>query len=248
VQFRNLSSLGESYLWDFGDRTFSSEKNPSHVYYMPGNYIVKLTVTNYSGESVYRGTIIVRQNPTAAFSIYPTEVINRDQIVVCRDLSFFAESWFWDFGDDSTSTEQNPWHKYESGGIYDVTLTVTSAEGCRDSAKYRSPVTVEFKNGEIMFPNAFRWNMSGPTGGYWNQTEMTDEIFRPFFSNVTDYHLQIYNRWGVLIYESFDIYKGWDGYFGNSHLALQGVYVWKATGRYADGTYFNKVGDVTFLH
>lgn len=248
VLFRNHSILGESYLWDFGDRTFSNEKNPSHVYYIPGNYIVKLTVTNYSGESIYRGTIIVRQNPTAALSVYPTEVINKDQIVVFRDLSFFAESWLWDFGDDSTSTEQNPWHKYESAGIYDVTLTVTSAEGCSDSAKYKSPVIVEFKNGDIRFPNAFRWNMTGPTGGYWNQTEMTDEIFRPFFSNVTDYHLQIYNRWGVLIYESYDIYKGWDGYFGNSYLALQGVYVWKATGRYADGTYFNKVGDVTFLH
>jgi hypothetical protein len=37
-------------------------------------------------------------------------------------------------------------------------------------------------------------------------------------------------------------------YFGNGKLAPQGVYVWKATGRYADGEYFDKVGDVTFLH
>jgi hypothetical protein len=54
--------------------------------------------------------------------------------------------------------------------------------------------------------------------------------------------------WGVLIYESWDIYKGWDGYFGNGNLAVQGVYVWKVIGRYADGTYFKKIGDVTFLH
>jgi len=65
---------------------------------------------------------------------------------------------------------------------------------------------------------------------------------------VIEYYLQIFNRWGMLIYESRDLYKGWDGYFGSGNLAVQGVYVWKASGRYADGTYFNKIGDVTFLH
>ena len=75
-----------------------------------------------------------------------------------------------------------------------------------------------------------------------------DFIFRPHFENVIEYKLQIFNRWGVLIFQSEDIYKGWDGYWGNGNLAVQGVYVWKATGRYADGKYFYKVGDVTFLH
>jgi hypothetical protein len=107
---------------------------------------------------------------------------------------------------------------------------------------------VEFKNGEIKFPNAFRWNRSGPTGGYWNEHGLSDDIFRPFSKNVIEYHLQIFNRWGVLIYESWDINKGWDGYYANGQRSLQGVYVWKVRGRYADGSYFTKVGDVTFLH
>jgi hypothetical protein len=42
--------------------------------------------------------------------------------------------------------------------------------------------------------------------------------------------------------------KGWDGYSEDGGLALQGVYIWKITGMYADGKYFIKVGDVTFLH
>jgi len=75
-----------------------------------------------------------------------------------------------------------------------------------------------------------------------------DFVFRPFFENVIEFRLQIFNRWGVLIYESNDINKGWDGYSREGNLAVQGVYVWKATGRYADGNYFDKVGDVTFLH
>jgi PKD repeat protein len=248
VRFINKSVSGESNLWDFGDKTFSSEQNPSHTYFLPGSYIVKLTVNNITGQSTHVGSISVYQNPTALFSIYPTEVINNSQIVVFTNFSFYGVSYLWNFGDGNISAEENPWHKYESGGIYNVTLAVTSKDGCIDSLKYKSPVVVDFKTGEIKFPNAFKWNLTGPTGGYWNDTQLDDNTFRPFYINVINYKLQIFNRWGVLIYESYDIHKGWDGYFGAGYLALQGVYVWKVTGQFADGTYFDKVGDVTFLH
>jgi PKD repeat protein len=248
VQFVNNSTFGESYLWNFGDKTYSSEKNPRHTYYVPGNYIVRLTVTNLTGQSYHDALITVFQNPTAIFSIYPTDVINNSQVVVFSDYSIYADSWLWDFGDGFGSSEVNPWHKYESEGVYDVKLTVESKDGCIDSMTYTSPVKVEFKTGEIAFPNAFRWNQTGPTGGYWNESQINDYIFRPFFSNVISYNLKIFNRWGALIYESSDIYKGWDGYFGNGNLGVQGVYVWRAEGQYADGSYFDKVGDVTFLH
>jgi PKD repeat protein len=248
VRFRNLSENAESYSWDFGDKTFSSEQNPSHTYNIPGNYIVKLTVTNISGQSSLNGLITVYQNPTAVFNVYPTDVINNSQVVVFTNFSYYGVSWLWNFGDGNTSVEESPWHKYVSEGIYEVTLTVTSKDGCTDSVMYKSPVVVDYKTGEIKFPNVFKWNGSGPTGGYWNENQIDDNIFRPFFTNVIEYKLQIFNRWGVLIYESSELQKGWDGYFGKDYLALQGVYVYKAAGRYADGTYFNKIGDVTFLH
>jgi hypothetical protein len=248
VQFVNKSKSGENYLWDFGDKTYSSDRSPSHTYFIPGNYIVKLTVTNIAGESIHTGLITVYQNPAALFNVYPTEVINNSQVVVFTDLSFYAASFKWDFGDGNFSSEENPWHKYESAGVYNVTLTVTSKDGCNDSMRYESPIIVDFKIGDIKFPNAFNWNKSGPTGGYWTENQLDDNVFRPFFSNVTTYELQIFNRWGVLIYKSNDIFKGWDGYFGNGNLAPQGVYVWKVIGQYADGGYFVKVGDVTFLH
>jgi len=248
VEFKNMSEYGESYLWDFGDDTYSSEKNPLHIYYVPGNYIVKLTVTNISGKSSHVESITVYQNPTASFNVYPTDVINNSQIVVFSNYSFNGVNYLWYFGDGNTSIEESPWHQYESEGIYNVSLYVTSIDGCIDSMRYESPVTVEFKTGEIKFPNVFKWNGSGPTGGYWNENQIDDNIFRPFFTNVTDYTLQIFNRWGVLVYVSTDLQKGWDGYFGNGNLALQGVYVWKAQGKYANGNYFTKVGDVTFLH
>ena len=125
---------------------------------------------------------------------------------------------------------------------------MTSKDGCVDSSSFATPVNVKFNEGKLKFPNAFVWNRSGPTGGYWQEGNIDDGIFRPNFENIIEYKLQIFNRWGVLIYESNDLQKGWDVYFGNGNLALEGVYVWKAKGRYIDGRYFDKVGDVTFLH
>jgi PKD repeat protein len=248
VHFRNLSVYGESYLWDLGDKTISTEKNPSHIYTLPGDYIVKLTVSNIAGQSTHNALITVYEKPSAAFNVYPTEVINNTQVVVFTDYSNNAVAWLWTFGDGNTSGEESPWHKYESEGTYNISLKVTSKDGCTDSARYRSPVVVDYKMGEIKFTNVFKWNESGPTGGYWEDGAINDNVFRPFFTNVIEYKLQIFNRWGVLLYESYNLNKGWDGYFDKSKLALEGVYVYKAIGRYADGTYFNKIGDVTFLH
>jgi PKD repeat protein len=248
VRFVNNSINGESYLWDFGDKVFSVDREPSHTYYTPGNYIVSLTVTNIAGQSIHTVIITVYQNPVAVFNVYPTEVTNNSQIVVFSNYSYYDDFRLWKFGDGTTSTEENPWHKYESEGTYSITLIVTSKDGCIDSSTFTTPVDVSFNLGKIKFPNAFVWNRTGPTGGYWQEGRVDDGVFRPHFENIIEYKLQIFNRWGVLIYESSDLQKGWDGYFGNGNLALEGVYVWKVKGRFIDGTYFDKVGDVTFLH
>lgn len=248
VQFRNLSIGGESYLWDFGDRVFSTLENPSHTYNVPGNYIVRLTVTNVAGQDIHNGIINVYQSPVAIFNAYPTNVINNKQIVIFYNYSLYAISYLWDFGDGETSTEENPYHQYLNPGTYNVSLLVTSIDGCTDRVVLETPVIVEWKTGFIRYANAFKWNGSGPTGGYWKDGEVNDYVFRPHFENVLEYHLQIFNRWGVLIYESWELQKGWDGYDDTGHLVMQGVYVWKATGIFIDGEYFDKVGDVTFLH
>jgi hypothetical protein len=250
VQFRNKSKTGDTYIWDFGDKTYSVEKNPVHTYFVPGNYIVRLTVTNLAGSSYHQGIIVVFQQPAAIFAAYPTNVTNNNQIVIFTNHSYFGESYLWNFGDSTSSSDVNPYHKYEKPGSYTVKLFAVSADGCVDSAFLNTPVVVDWKTGDINFANVFKWNESGPTGGIWREGAHSDmdKVFRPFFENVIEYKLQIFSRWGVLIYESDDLAKGWDGYRDDGTLAPQGVYVWKVTGRFADGDYFTRIGDVTFLH
>jgi gliding motility-associated-like protein len=69
-------------------------------------------------------------------------------------------------------------------------------------------------------PNAFT-----PDGDAFNQT------FIPVFSSGCapydkNYHLMIFNRWGELLFESYDYQVGWDGTYGGQ-LVQDGVYVWK---------------------
>ena len=116
VQFVNTSSYGESYTWDFGDGMFSDEKNPVHTYYVPGSYIVKLTVNNSTGKSIHNGLVRVFQNPTAQFDAYPLHIVNKEQVVVFYNYSYYDSAYFWRFGDGQTSEEENPYHKYEDAG------------------------------------------------------------------------------------------------------------------------------------
>ena len=75
-----------------------------------------------------------------------------------------------------------------------------------------------------------------------------NRTFRPgIIDHVDDYHLMIFNRWGELIYESFDQETGWDGFY-NGQLAKQDVYIWKVTGTFSDGKGFTKTGNVTLLY
>ncbi len=127
-------------------------------------------------------------------------------------------------------------------------LSFSNQQQTPDTANLRSPYIPVNGSGYIIFATAFRWNHSGPTGGYRSESIADDYVFYPVFSNVTSYRLDIYNRSGYKVFESEELSKGWDGYLKNGALAAQGVYIWKATGKYSDGTSFSKSGDVTFIY
>jgi PKD repeat protein len=245
----NTDVPGTTYRWDFGDGSISTAKNPTYTYFDAGSYRIELTVTGPGGTSVKSQVVNAYASPKAYFEVSPTYVFVNDEKVRCFNLSQGADSYLWEFGDGDTSHVVEPFHKYMESGVFDITLWAYSDNGCSDRYLLSPGVTVE-PPGELRFSTVFTPNLDGPididylpSGG----TEIDQFFFPPIREKVIDYKLQIFNRLGVLIFESHDINKPWNGYY-KGELCQQGVYIWYVEGKYANGMPFKKVGDVTLLH
>ncbi len=248
VKFFNHSEYADSYLWDFDDGTFSTEPNPTHVFYQSRAYQVKLAVVGLGGTDTLKQIVFVEENPRALFGVYPTEAKTLRQLFKFINNSINAVSYLWDFGDGNTSTDENPSHTYEEGGVYTITLVAWSEDDCVDTLVQENLIRVVAGEGETKFPNAFVWNGSGPTGGYWEEGTIDNTVFHPHLENAVEMRMIIYNRWGEKLYESNEVHIGWDGYLNSDALAIEGVYVYKCWVTYYSGQQEILTGDVTFLH
>jgi PKD repeat protein len=251
VYFINNSMYGDSCLWDFGyfddegNPVTSKEWEPYHVFVEPGYYNVGLTVWGDGGENHYFATFQVWVNPVAAFAVLPERVMLPQATVRLFNLSENAYRSIWDLGDGTITTVRDPIHTYKELGEYRVTLTVYTEYGCEDTESRYPAVWVEGA-GYIRFPNAFVPSPHGSNGGYYDAVDFANEVFHPYSDGVIEYRLMVFNRWGEQIFESKDIKIGWDGYYKDK-LCDQGVYVWRAVGRFANGKQFNLKGNVTLL-
>ncbi|AKB82584.1 cell surface protein [Methanosarcina barkeri 3] len=138
VQFIDKSTgTPKKWKWSFGDGTTSTKQNPTHKYSKAGVYTVKLTVTNAAGSNTVTKTnyITVAAKPAAAFSASPTSGKTPLTVKFTDTSAGTPIKWKWDFGDGTTSTKQNPTHKYSKAGKYTVTLTVTNAAGSNTVTK-----------------------------------------------------------------------------------------------------------------
>ncbi len=133
VAFNDTSTgLPESWLWDFGDGNTSTLQNPVKEYSFIGNYTVKLTVENEFGSDYIQKVNYITALPHTPSSNFSSNTTygNIPLIVQFKDTSTGSPaSWLWNFGDECTSTEQNPVHTYSSAGTYDVTLITSNADG-----------------------------------------------------------------------------------------------------------------------
>jgi len=137
------ASLGgiTTWTWDFGDGTTSNERNPAHTYQEAGSYTVSLTVVGPGGSDTEtkKGYIQLTKPsaPVADFTAKPRSG-NGPLVVQFTDTSTgHVSSRLWDFGDGTTSTEQNPIHTYTYRNTpdYTVSLSVTGLGGTDTETK-----------------------------------------------------------------------------------------------------------------
>jgi gliding motility-associated-like protein len=174
-------------------------------------------------------------NPNASFSLQNT-LLETGQYVQPINQSEGANSFIWDFGDDSfPNTEVYPQHIYNESGDFEISLTATNEYGCTDT--YTQLVSV---GDPLLFfvPNAFT------PGGF----DLNEEFLPVLTSGINkqQYRLLIFNRWGEVLFESLNSDKGWDGTYGNE-LCPSGVYVWQIEFENSRGTKERHQGHVSLL-
>lgn len=245
VSFKNLSQHATSHLWSFGfNQGISQQKEPTYTYFQAGSYTVSLVAFNAAGASdTVSQTLAVEvyAQPTALFKVKSQQVFQGDPVFISNN-SLGATNYTWDFGDGQTSYEPEPQHTYQEPGSYDITLIASNADGCRDTLITMAAVIVE-SGGDVSIPNAF-----SPVSnvGEGSTSNGDNDIFRPVLEGVVSYHLMIYNRWGELLFESYDKNHGWDGYY-KGKLQPRGVYVYRLEVVLSNGAEKKILGDLTLV-
>jgi len=200
--------------------------------------------------------VTVNPKPEVGFTFNDSIVFDSSQTKGYDWINFynqskFANSYAWyfdvenDFGGIPDSEEQDPSWYYNEVGEYYVGLIAESGEGCMDTLIYPNPIIV-MAEGFVKFPTAFLVNPDGPADGYDTQGR-NKYVFYPLSSGVDEFHLEVYNRWGVRVFDSKDVGYGWNGYI-DGRPGKQDVYIWRARGRYTNGQPFDQSGDVTLIH
>ncbi len=127
VSFTNMTKCGgnnsaKSYSWNFGDSSFSTQKNPVHTYSSYGTYNVCIETTDSLDVKLSTCKFIYvydnRCQPEFGYTVGINEA-SFHPFENCPD----ALAYEWDFGDSSTSNELYPVHQYATTGTYTVCLT-----------------------------------------------------------------------------------------------------------------------------
>ena len=148
LHFYPTGAPSASYYWSFGDGTTSTQQYPWHFYATAGTYYVCLTVADSAGLSCnYCDTVHVGVAPScnAQFSHYALTGANIDSVHFYPTTTTAGNSYYWNFGDGSTSTSTDPWHRYAGSGTYYACLTVADTAGVTctscDTVYVGNPIT-----------------------------------------------------------------------------------------------------------
>lgn len=212
------SSFADSplyYLWDFGNGQTSSLPNPSTTYFQEGNYPVSLTIWTDEGcvdtltlvQDNYEGP---RPEPVSYFttSDLDLDVCDRDLKIVdlssdVMTINYLVDQNFYPNADSLFN------YQFTKSGVHHVIQIIENEYHCIDSSQQELFVDAFY----LYIPNTFT-----PNGDAHNQTfgVETNQLTQ-------EWHMRIYDRWGNLLFESFDQDARWDGSYLNKP-SPDGVY------------------------
>lgn len=241
VRFTNLSeSLNGTltYQWDLGNGTSSNQTDPASVYSIPGSYNVRLKASSSNGcTDIYsiNGMITVHPTPEAGFLITPGQNITIiDPTVKFEDFSVGATQVEYEIDVLDVLFDFNPSYTFTDTGAYFINQIVTNQFGCADTMTKEIVVDFGFK---IFVPKAFSPNNDGK-----------NDLFMAYGEDVNEFEFRVFNRWGQLMFTTYDVTSGWDGTIRNSgRLATNDLYIYAIKGTDKYGRQFEVSGTVNLI-
>jgi gliding motility-associated-like protein len=238
VTFKSTPTLLDSLYpvkWTFGDVGSSTDRNPSHVYAQSGRYPVTMMLRNRNGckkSYLLPNGISIHPTPSAGFDYDPKTINNAAGEVQFRDRSTAdVAHWVWQFGNKGGSILENPMFLFRDTGSYKVQLTVRTEYGCTDST-YQILFVEPFSSFHL--PNAFTPNFDGH-----------NDLYKGIgfgSSQFKEFSMQIYNRWGEVVFQANAPDEGWNGRkYNTGELLPEGIYLYVVR-------YKNYVGKETLLN
>ncbi len=175
VTFTNTSIFGNTYLWNFGDGSTSTQFSPTYTYINEGTYTVTLTVTNSCGSNTTTRTVQVFLPPIVGFAVSQNSGCAPLSVNFTSTSSGTGLTYNWQFpgGNPSSSTQANPTVNYVSPGNYSVTLTVSNAAGSSTAVQsnliqVQGPPVTDFVVNVVGTTVHFTNLTTGATSYLWN--------------------------------------------------------------------------------
>jgi len=232
--------------WNFGNPTTTSDVSdllsPNYTYTDDGAFVVSLSGVSYNGCNVIGfDTIHVWPTPFADFTTHPEPAETDNPKVEFYDQSIGADIWNWNFGDVASggsnySVLQYPTHIYSDSGYFTVRLIVANSHNCKDTAVKVVQIIESFV---FYTPNAFTPEGDGNNEGFSGKGVGIDE---------DDFVMYIYDRWGKLMFKTYDLYAKWDGTDEKNGKDCElGVYVWLISLRDKTGLQHTLKGTVALI-
>jgi gliding motility-associated-like protein len=203
------------YEWNFGDDGTSTNEDPTHVYTQSGWFDVTLHAYTISGcvADIYvnlNDAVNVHPVPQPGFVVNPMEVSIDNPVVNIIDSSQFASECVYYTSDGSTLPGFNVTYGFTQAGRQTITQVLTNEWGCTATTS-----GYVYIGGSVFFaPNSFTPNQDG-----------VNDAWQPVATGIKTYEIQIYNRWGEIVFASNDIAKPWMGEsMGTEYFVPDGIY------------------------
>ncbi len=141
TQTASANALG--FNWFFPDGTTSTLNNPEKTFNQPGDYIIRLIVTNLPGcPDTTEKTFRVFAQPVAAFEITdPTPC--QFEFLGVENLSQNANNWLWTFNHVDTSSAEQPDYAFQTAGLIDISLVAMLDSFCFDTLERLAVVDIK---------------------------------------------------------------------------------------------------------